>query len=456
MGRNSLLYLIGALFQGLGIVFVQPFAIRVLDSDAQWGELILAVSVIQVGVVLAAAGLPLAITRAWFDEGNGPLKARSISGFLSITGFALGVLAAAVAAVFAARVDGVITFTIALGAMGVLATVLAAQAMLRAQERPLAFVGLSIGSSVGAHVLGLLAIWLIEPLAWVYLAGFAVSVVATAAVSLMLARPASPRAVKGAVGEALSIGLPVLPHTGALMLLTQGAVFLLAATAGTVASGDFGKVQIFTLGTITVLGALNNAWVPSLMGAPLTERARRLRRTMKIASLAGLAVVVVAAGGANAVTHIIANGREDLVPVAQVLPLTAVGYLLYLNATTLLFADKRTGLLAVITPVVLLAGLAFAYLPARSGNLVGVAVACSASFLLLGLSYFAVARHRAEGGWPVRLYLLCAAAGLAYVLVLLALPNDLATGVITIAVVAVLGLAALGILRTRLRQLTAE
>jgi O-antigen/teichoic acid export membrane protein len=306
---------------------------------------------------------------------------------------------------------------------------------------------------VGAHLLGLLAIWLIEPLAWVYLAGFACSVILTAVISLFIARPAPPRAVKGAASEALKIGMPVLPHTGALMLLTQGAVFLLAATAGKVESGDYGKVQIFALGTITILGALNNAWVPSLMAASREERPGRLRGTLKIASLAGLAVVIVAAGGANAITHIIADGREDLVPVAQILPLTAIGYLLYLNATTLLFSDKKTGLLAVITPVVLLAGLALGYRPASEGDLVGVAAASAGSFLLLGLSYFLVARHRAEGGWPVRLYLACGAAGTAYVLVLLSLPNDLATGLTTIGVVAVLGLVALGAFRTRLRAL---
>ena len=35
-GRNSVLYLAGALMQGLGIFLVQPFALRVLNDDAEW------------------------------------------------------------------------------------------------------------------------------------------------------------------------------------------------------------------------------------------------------------------------------------------------------------------------------------------------------------------------------------------------------------------------------------
>ncbi|GAB3532804.1 hypothetical protein GCM10027403_05750 [Arthrobacter tecti] len=436
--RNSAFYLVGALLQGLGIVFVQPFAVRIMDSDREWGELIISVSVIQVGVVLAAAGLPLAITRAWFDDKDGPLRARAISGFLGIAGLALGLATALGFWLYQSVIagSGQATFTIALVTMGVLASVLAAQAILRAQERPVAFVGLSIGASVGAHVTGLLAIWLIEPVAWLYLAGFALAVVVTACLSLLIAPPASPSATPGAVREALAIGLPVLPHTGALMLLTQGAVFLLAFLSGTATSGDYGKVQVFILGTITLLGALNNVWVPRIMSASKEERPRRMHQTMSTASLAALGIVVLASGSANVMTHILADGREDLIPVAQIMPLTALGYVLYLNATTLLFSDRRTGILAIVTPAVLLIGIALAVVPALNGNLVAVALANAAAFLVLGLVYFFLVRKRAHGGWPVRLYVLCSVTAIAYVVVLVFLPTDFLTGVFTCAAVA--------------------
>ncbi|MDQ0619532.1 lipopolysaccharide biosynthesis protein [Arthrobacter globiformis] len=448
-GRNSVLYLAGALMQGLGVFLVQPFALRVLDSDAEWQELFLSVSVIQIGVVLGAAGLPLAITKAWFDH-NGAAKARSISGFLSLLGVAVGAAVAAAYWWMAGGGDGVLSFTVALLTMGVLATVLAAQALLRAQGRPVAFVLLSLGSSVAAYGVGLLAMLLVSATASVFMVGFGTAVCLTAVAALFIAPPSLPFAVPGAAKEALLIGLPVLPHTGSMMLLTQGAAFLLAAVAAEGVSGDYGKVQIFVLGTVTLLGALNNAWVPAIMSAKPEERPERIRSVMKTASLAGLALVIVASGGANVVTHIMAVGREDLIPVAQIMPLIALGYLLYLNASSLLFADKRTWILAVVTPSVLGISAVAALVPASAGNLVLMAATSAGSFFLLGIVYFLIARRQAPGGWPLRTYGLCCFAAVAYVAGLLMLPRDIGSGVITAVAVAVA--AAGGLVLWRLRK----
>ncbi|OFI39812.1 hypothetical protein BIU82_01830 [Arthrobacter sp. SW1] len=433
--------------QGLGIFIVQPFALRLLNSDSKWQELFLSVSVIQVGVVLASAGLPLAITKAWFEPG-GQAKARAISGFLSLGGLLLGVLAAlAYGAVTVWR--GPFSFMIALVAMGLQASVLAAQAILRAQGRPVMFVALSLCSSMAAYVGGLLAMLLFGAEAVVFMSGYGVLVLLSSILSLLLARPSSPAAHKGALREAVAIGLPALPHTGALMLLTQGAPFLLAVLAAEGVSGDYGKVQVFILGTVTLLGALNNAWVPALMSVRGQDRVLRMRSTMTTASFAGLAIVVVAAAGANLVVHLMAGGKESLIPVAQIMPLAAMGYVLYLNASTLLFADNATWWLSVVTPAVLVFSAALAFWPASSGNLLGVAGSSAVSFLILGLAYFAVARKRAAGGWAPGTYLACCAGAAVYVGILLLVPTDLVSGLITVAGVGVLGLAGLAAWRFR-------
>ncbi|WP_136017923.1 lipopolysaccharide biosynthesis protein [Arthrobacter silvisoli] len=449
-GRNSLLYLAGALMQGLGIFIVQPFALHLLNSDSKWQELYLSVSVIQVGVVLASAGLPLAITKAWFEP-DGHAKARAISGFLTIGGLLLGLAGAGVYGLVTSG-SGTPSFAIALVAMGLQASVLAAQAILRAQGRPVMFVALSLCSSMAAYVGGLLAMLLFGSEAVVFMAGYGVLVFLGAVLSLFVARPAMPLSHKGALREAIAVGGPVLPHTGALMLLTQGAPFLLAVVAANGVSGDYGKVQVFILGTITLLGALNNAWVPALMSVRGQDRVERMRSTMATASFAGLAIVVVAAAGANLVVHLMAGGKESLVPVAQLMPLAAMGYVLYLNASTLLFADNATWWLSVVTPAVLLVSAAVAFWPASTGNLVGVAVASSASFLLLGLAYFVVARKRAAGGWAPGSYVLCCIAAVAYTGFLMLLPTNLTTGLITVASVAVAVLAGAAWWRARLKR----
>lgn len=448
-----MLYLAGALMQGLGVFLVQPFALHVLNSDVKWQELFLSVSLIQVGVVLAAAGLPLAITKAWFDP-DGPSKARSISGLLTVGGILVGGLAAAV--YWAAAGAGHSTsFVIALAAMGLQSAVLAAQAILRAQGRAIMFVVLSLCSSMAAYVGGLAAMLVFGAEPEIFMAGYGLLVLLSAVLSVAVARPAPPFAHRGAAKEALAIGLPVLPHTGALMLLTQGAAFLLALTAANGVSGDYGKVQIFVLGTVTLLGALNNAWVPALMSVRGNARVATMRSTMTTASLAGLAIIVVAAAGANLVTHVMAGGKESLIPVAQIMPLIGLGYVLYLNASTLLFADNATWWLSIVTPTVLGVGVLLALWPATHGDLVGMAVASVATFFLLGCAYFLVARRRAAGGWALKVYGACCLAAVAYVAVLLLLPRDILTGVITVAVVGAVMAAAAIIWRARARRATA-
>lgn len=450
-GRNSLLYLFGALMQGLGVFLVQPFALHLLNSDSKWQELFLSVSIIQVGVVLAAAGLPLAITKAWFEP-DGPAKARSVSGFMTLGGAALGILAVVVYWFFTRDGGASLSIAIALLAMGLQSGVLAAQAILRAQGRPVTFVILSLISSMAAYIGGLIAMVLFGAEASIFMIGYSVLVAIGAVVAVLITKPSWPLARRGAVKTSLAIGLPVFPHTAALMMLTQGAVFLLAFTAADGVSGDYGKVQVFVLGTITLLGALNNAWVPALLAVSGPDRVERLRSTMRTASLAALGIVVIASAGANLVTHVMAGGKESLIPVAQIMPLTGMGYVLYLNATTLLFADGSTWWLSVVTPAVLVFGCLAALGPAFAGNLIGMALISALTFLVLGLAFFLIVRSRAVGGWNLKIYAACCAVAFAYVGVMSSLPRDIFTGVLTVAVVAALLIPAAALWRILSRR----
>lgn len=430
--RTSLLYLLGALIQGFGLVAVQPFTLQVL-SDVEWGKLSVAISTLQVGVVVAAAGLPLAITRAFFDAGDGQRKARSISGFLSATGLVLAAVAAVTYAAVQIARDNQIPWhnVLAIVTMGVLATVVGGQAVLRAQGRPLAFVGLSIGISLGANGLGLAAVTVLTPTATVYMLGYATAVFVAAAASLAVAPPRSPFAEKAAVVDALGIGLPILPHSAALLLLSQGGVLLLAATAGPTAAGDFAKVQIFALAPVTLLAALNNSWVPYLMSSSRENRGTRLASTMRQASAAAAGIAIVAACGAGLGTRILAPGNEDLVRLAQVLPLVGVGYVLYIMSTTMLFTQGRTRLMAVVTPLVVVAGAAVAYTPARAGDLMMVATVAVSTYLVLGLTYFFIARAIVSSDWAMRSFGLAALAAIGVALGVSLLPNTLPVAIVT-------------------------
>ncbi|XTR52905.1 lipopolysaccharide biosynthesis protein [Pseudarthrobacter sp. So.54] len=441
--RSAILYLIGSLVQGLGLLLIQPFAIRLLDP-AQWGLVSTSVVTIQVVVVLISAGLPLAISRLWFDRTNGQARSRAMYGFLALTALLLGVAAAFVGVLVPRSPDGSVAWPSILSmlAIGLLGTVLGAQAVLRAQNRPLAFVALSLVSSVAANLAGLAAILLTAANATNYLVAYTAAVASAAALALILVKPKAPWRVDGVLQESIGIALPLLPHTGALMLLTQGAVLMLAFLSGAVAAGQFGAVLIFALGPLTMLNALNNAWSTRLMEATAGELPALLRKVATEALLASAAIGLLASAAASAGSIVLTASPEALAPVARILPLVSVGYGLFLIATNVVYILEKTRSMAYTTPLVLLLMAAIAAPFAASGDLEVVAAIQAAGFTLLGVAYWLVVRKKTPASWPVGLFIILLAVHLGAVAVLSTLAPSLVGGAIEIAVVALLILAA--------------
>lgn len=414
--RASLLYLIGAAVQGLAAVVVQPFSIRLFGGvrSEGWETTAFAVAVMQVGIVVLSAGLPLAITRAWLEPGGGPLKARAINGFNGLFALALAVIGCLGA--WAADVDPALVC--AVWSMGGLAVVLAAQAQLRSQGRPLTFVALAGGSSLGAHLLGLVSIILFHPTAAHFMGGFALASTLTALAALIVTRPTWPSKAREAVKTAVVAGLPLLPHSLAMILLTQGDAMLLRAVAPPGDTGVYLAAAVFALGPVAVLAGLNNAWSPAIMKAGHHSEGEfrgTVAGTMKNAVTVATGVSVLGSLGAWLGVLVIAGGHAETTRIAAVLPIVGIGYALYLVAMSVLFARLATKSFAWLTlGVVLVSGLA-AWWPAAHGALVAVAAVKAGAFALLGLGYAAVARARTPlplGRWALGLALAAAVAAL--------------------------------------------
>lgn len=430
--RKSALYLVGSSIQGLGLVIVQPFTLRVLD-DEQWGLLAFSIAVLQVGVIVVASGLPLAITKSYFDKNNGETVARAISGYLGLTSVAISVLAAGVLAlvIVLTELESAWHLVIAIVVMGIVASVVGGQAILRAQGRVVPFVGLSIGISLAANIAGLVFITVFAPTATIYMTGYALAVVVTTAVSLYLSPVRRPWSAPSEVKVAVRIGIAILPHSVALLLLAQGAVILLSLVSGPIAAGDYAKVQIFALAPVTLLAALNNAWVPYLMSASSVDRGPRLQQSVRKGALAAFLICSLGAGFANLGTRVIAPGNEDLVPLAQVLPLVSFGYFLYLMASTMLFVHSRTLWMAGLTPAVVLVGSVAAFVPARSGDVFTVALVAICGYLLLGFVYYLVARRSDRPFWSIRPLAWVLLAALAICVVIQLIPNTVIGGLVS-------------------------
>ncbi|HEX9225355.1 MAG TPA: hypothetical protein VF885_01710 [Arthrobacter sp.] len=385
--RTGRLYLLGAIVQGLAVIAVQPFAIALMDAP-QWGRTVVGIGIVQIGGVVLVAALPQAITRAWFYGESGQRRARAISGFLWIAAPALALTAVLA---LAALPSSDPTFVLAVAAIGAYAPVIGAQSILRAQGRPVAHFVLTAGCSALAHATGLIATAL-APTSLSYLTGFGISSALTAVVAFRLARPALPWGAAGAVRAALAAGLPLLPHTLALMLLIQGEPFLLKAVAGDAPAGRYGAVLVFAVAVTVLLGALNNSWMTRIMSATPAGLPSTVRRVAAETGWSGLAIIAAAVAASGPGSALLSAGDTGLAGTAWILPLTGIGFGLYLLGSNLLFLTGREVLLSVITPAVAAAAAGAAVLPAAAGNLPGVAAVKAGAFLVLGLSCLWLAR----------------------------------------------------------------
>ncbi|MDQ4503241.1 hypothetical protein [Sinomonas sp. ASV322] len=391
--RNAVLYLIGSLLQGLGLLVIQPFAIRILPA-AQWGLVSTSVVTIQVVVVLLSSGLPLEITRLWFEPAGGRIRSRSLHTILSCATLLIGIVGAAILWAASGASSDALPLIFALICIGLTGSVLGAQAVLRAQGRPTAFVGLSIGSSVVANFAGFLAIVWWGASASVYLGAYTVAVALTAIWSQSLVRPVPFGSALGIGRHAAHIALPLIPHTGALMLLTQGAVWLLALSASVSDAGQYGAVLIFALGPITVLNALNNAWTTDMMGASHANRDATMRRITRSAVAIGFLVGVLASSAGSVGSIVLSTAPDILGPIARTLPLLSVGYALFLVGSNELYVVAKTRVLGLISPLTLLLAFVSALPFALSHRLEGVAVVHALGFVVLGLVTAGVAFRR--------------------------------------------------------------
>ncbi|MHA7178478.1 polysaccharide biosynthesis protein [Arthrobacter sp. MDB2-24] len=446
-------YLLGSLLQGLGLLLIQPFAIRILD-DRQWGLVSTSVVTIQVLVVLISAGLPLAITNVWFAPERGQDRSRAMYGFMVIASATLAAVAVAVLCLLTIGASGgsgvALSTVLSVVSVGVLGSVLGAQAILRAQNKPGRFVLLSIGSSVLANLLGLAGLILIAPTAGVYMGAYTLAVVATGAVALVLARPRLPWRVAGSSRESVHIAVPLLPHTGALMLLTQGSVLILAFAATIEDAGRFGAVLIFALGPITILNALNNAWSTRMMSAGGGGLVPVTRRVSIEAVAWSVAVGLLASSGAAVGSSILSTEPDIVWPIAVTLPLVSTGYALFLVTSNLLYIANGTRRLAFVTPTILVVVALLALWPASQSAVAVVAMVQVLGFVCLGLlTYAVVFRTRPGRSVPLPLFLGGMALQVVVVLLLGLVPLSFTAGIIEVAVVGAILAGLLLILRSR-------
>ncbi|MFD5276805.1 lipopolysaccharide biosynthesis protein [Pseudarthrobacter sp. NPDC058362] len=435
--RQSAYYLLGAALQGTGALLVQPFSIRILDPT-EWGRVGLSAVLLQVGQVVLSAGLPLAITRAYFTPKVGRLHARAIHG--ANTALSLGISIAAASAYYLLSPDreSAATFAWAIAATGLLSVVVGAQAILRSQRRALSFMILSGGASLGAHLFGLLAIAFIGADSVTYLIAFTIGMLVTAGAAFALASPLWPGKAWPAVKGAFRLGLPVVPHSMAIMLLMQGDSFLLQHFQNSGGVGRYVAAAAFALGPFAVLSALNNVWTARIFEASQGERlAENIRAVGNQAAIMGGAIAIGGSAAATLGMLVLKGDDHEVMQLAKVLPGVACGYALYLVAMSVMFARQKTGAFTWVTPLVLIATIGVAVLPAQSDHYWLLGTVKAASFAGLGVAYYIIAARMLPASIPLRTYAVAALGSAVCIGGNFLLPTTAPVGAATISVAAI-------------------
>jgi O-antigen/teichoic acid export membrane protein len=394
LARHGLLYTVGVVVQGFAALAVLPFATRLL-GPTEYGYVAVGLSIIQLGAVLAVAGLPIAITRAWFDPGDGPLRSRAMVGLV----VGLGLVVTAAALLLRPVVGGVVSLSVA--AVGATAVVVGGQAVLRAQGRPVVFVLITAGATAGAHVVGLAAAS-VSRTADAYLTGYLVAASVAALVAMVITPPTLPWRVPGAVREGVRIALPVLPHTAAILILNSADPLIVSRLLDAGEAGRYQVAMMLGLAPLAVLSGINNAWSPAIMAARDDDRWEFVSRTVRPILWVASACALVVALLAPLAVRVLAPpefGHEQLARLVQVIVLCALAQVIYLGASSVIFNQKRTTPLAVSTPLAAVVFLAVSVPLVTGLGVAGMAVAKVLGFVALAVATLVAAGRVARVPW---------------------------------------------------------
>jgi O-antigen/teichoic acid export membrane protein len=179
------------------------------------------------------------------------------------------------------------------------------------------------------------------------------------------------------------------------LLLWVGPIAI-AATPGL---GAAGRCQVaYAVGGVGVslVTALNQAWIPLLLGADREARWSILASTSEIvhrfaAAAAGALALIVPLGLAFAAPP--SYDRPDLVPVAAVVAFSILPYATASTFFNVMFVGGRTRIMAVAAPAAALFNLGLNFLLLPVVGLVGASIATVAAYVLLA-AIVAVASRR--------------------------------------------------------------
>lgn len=386
---------IATLAQVLAAVAVLPLVTRLL-GPAEFGLIVPSLVILQILTVLVGFGLPASVTREVFDGGT--TAAREVTTL----GLALALITvaglAATTTLWTPWVTGSASATGTTIATLAAAPAAAAQlqmAFLRAAEDTRGFVTVSVTNSLGVQLLGLAAVAAFQPTADTYMMGLLGGHIAALAVSLVWVRPAPRFPSRTLSRRSFGLALPTVPHLLSFMVLVGADRVIVERLQGPSSAARYHIAYLVGALAISSVSAVNNGWSPLVYGADDSRRWAVHRAITRLVWTVAAASAIVLGALAPILLRLVAPGEYSpaaLTPVTATIGATVAPYVLYLTAAVILFQERKSGVLALATPVVAALNVALnLWLVPRVG-LMGAALATLVSYLLLAGATLARAR----------------------------------------------------------------
>lgn len=427
LGRGSL-YAIAQAIQLGSALLVVPIVTRLLDTD-QYGQVATGLVATRVLAMVVGLGLPGAVTLEHFQGEKGAHRARWLVLATVVASVVFTLLASLGVAAWqsAASGEGRLAMQLAVLATAPLATVLACQALLQAQDRVRMFVLLTAISTLGGQALGLLLTVVGSRTATWYLAGLLVGYTVGAVTGLVLTvRGASWKLDRPTLRRGLSLGLPTVPHSVSLYVLALGDRIVIEHVSG---FAEVGRYDVaYQVGSLSVVAlvAYNQAWAPIIYGATDRYRWSVLGITtdwvLRMAAVIATAIAFVA----PVALRVAAPASYDPSALVTVTALTAVAvipYTLYLSRAHVIFHQRATRSLAWATPVAAGVGLAACVVMVPAWGLDGAAISTILGYSVQAALIWLVASRLASVARPTRGTIVGVMLSLAGVAIAVALPQ---------------------------------
>ncbi|EKO3914303.1 oligosaccharide flippase family protein [Vibrio metschnikovii] len=203
--------------------------------------------------------------------------------------------------------------------------------------------------------------------------------------------------------EALSFGVPLVPHVVGIFLLSSIDRFFINQQLGVAEAGIYMLAVQLSLGMAVVFDAINKALVPWLFRALSDNNPRQLQRVIKftycffviVAGLGGLSFIV----GPWVVTWIAGPEYQRATTVIGWLCLGQAFGGMYLMVTNYIFYAKRTGALSIVTILTGLFNIALLICLIERMGIVGVAMAFSISMFIRFIATWWLASRVSSISW---------------------------------------------------------